>query len=652
MLLLSKMLACLLCLTTLTAAAGAQEMPPQKSERLREKIESVNLIYKRTLLRQFEEYVASLKQDIESVRESRAKVDNASVAAAELDTGIERLTADLKAAEEKVAALGAEVAALTAGSGGERVAQTPAPQPGGCEAILNYDYAPAGAALVAGRFPSVAPPPGAIWCGEIGRGLDKQNPNLIVERLVERAAPILWFSPDEPLTQPRGGSKKIPEALPGDSPAERPRVYYRVSRIIDKEDGNDGFLFNTEKLALKGLTEITVRYYFYYSKDVGFEGHTNDLESLRLDIGFTPLDETGKKAEGQTPAKYYVAHIKTAAGAAHGVSWYRNQLDIGDGERDVSLPLTILVEEGKHATSPDRNADGFYSPGYDVNRGYNDAWGVRDLIGSGQLGGARYEGSMTKPRKEGGLVIPLVEAEREEQLKRYRGAHKPYLTSSRVPTYELLPVSPTLKRNVENAEIKRRAELNRLKEQGKKQGKKVDVKKEMGLDLAKLMDRENFEQVEPLNVTSHGFLWTWTKKALGIERGEEALDALTFGYRYDGQHGFTISPPVGRPTVPFIGGYVMPKLNFAASGPERRFSIEGLYTPSASRTFDWYVSVGPEWFRPLGESGYDRRFASEGGLRFRFRYKMFIGGRLGIRTTGLRRPQDPRLIFEFGPGAF
>ena len=130
------------------------------------------------------------------------------------------------------------------------------------------------------------------------------------------------------------------------------------------------------------------------------------------------------------------------------------------------------------------------------------------------------------------------------------------------------------------------------------------------------------------------------------------MEALTFGYRYDGQHGFTISPPIGRPTVPYIGGYAMPKLNFAASGPERHWSIEGLYTPSASRTFDWYVSAGPEWFRPLGESGYARRFASEGGLRFRFRKWQYIGGRLGIRTNSFPRPRDPRFVIEFGPGAF
>jgi hypothetical protein len=88
------------------------------------------------------------------------------------------------------------------------------------------------------------------------------------------------------------------------------------------------------------------------------------------------------------------------------------------------------------------------------------------------------------------------------------------------------------------------------------------------------------------------------------------------------------------------------------TGPERHWSIEGLYTPSASRTFDWYFSGGPEWFRPSGKDGFDTRFAAEGGLRFRFRKWQYFGGRLGIRTTGFRNPRDPKFVFEFGPGAF
>jgi hypothetical protein len=508
-------------------------------------------------------------------------------------------------------------------------------------------------------------PPGAIWCGEVGvdTGPNADDPKLLVQTLAERAAPILWFSPDEPLRQPDSKNRNIPEPLPGDK-TSAPVVYFRVSRIIDEKiktdgEGNHGFDIETPDLALKTLDEVTVRYYFYYREDIGFEGHGNDLESLRLDIGFTPLDENGKEPAAGVAAKYYVAHIKTAVGAAHGVSWYDNELAIGKKEKDVSLPLTVLVEEGKHATSPDRNADGFYSPGYDVNRRYNDAWGIRDLIGSGQLGGAHYEGSMTKPRKPDGRIVPRVEdggteVDRAELLKRYRGSYKDELMDTKLsPAYTLKRVMRGLVCIVAASECNKDA-LKEFKCEAEADSK---CKRKEGLDIVHLMEREHFERETPRKTSGHGFFEQAARAArsgVGIERGNkgDVLDALTFGYRYDGQHGFTISPPASRRFLPFLGGYVLPKLNVMPSGPERHWSLEGLFTPSASRTFDWYVSAGPERFRPLGEDEYDTRFATEGGLRFRFRYKLFIGGRLGIRTTGFRQPRDPRLVFEFGPGAF
>jgi hypothetical protein len=655
MLLRSKILACLLSLTTLTAVAGAQEQPPQNSDRLRKEIESVNLIYRRTLLRQYEEYIASLKQDIEGVREARVKVGDASAAARELDAGIKRLTADLGEAEAKAGALRAEA--------GEERAQAASPQvtapPVGCD-----------------RIPDNLLPPGAIWCGKVGEdtGPNVADPSLPVQALAERAAPILWFSPDEPLRRPDSDNRNIPEPLPGTTPkpphghhaVSAPVVYFRISRIIDdkiknKDEGNYGFEITTPDLALNSLNEVTVRYYFYYREDIGFEGHRNDLESLRLDIGFTPVDV--ETAPG-VAVKFYVAHIKTAVGAAHGVSWYDNELDIGKNKRDVSLPLTVLIEEGKHATSPDRNADGLYSPGYDVNRRYNDAWGIRDLIGSGQLGGSHYEGSMTKQRRPDGMIVPLVreggrEVDRAELLKRYTGTYKDYLLKNPegTPAYTLKRVTRDLTGTVAASEREREVELKQKNDARQPDEKKIDVKKEMGLSIVGLMEREHFDREEPRKTTGQGFFEQAAKvgrEGVGIERGNkgDVLDALTFGYRYDGQHGFTISPPASRRFLPFLGGYVLPKLNVMPSGPERHWSLEGLFIPSASRTFDWYISAGPEWFRRRGEEEYDTRFATEGGLRFRFRYKLFIGGRLGIRTTGFRQPRDPRLVFELGPGAF
>lgn len=49
-----------------------------------------------------------------------------------------------------------------------------------------------------------------------------------------------------------------------------------------------------------------------------------------------------------------------------------------------------------------------------------------------------------------------------------------------------------------------------------------------------------------------------------------------------------------------------------------RFSLEALYTPSTSRTFDWYAAGVSEWARPSQDLGYEARFVQGGGMRFRF----------------------------------
>lgn len=625
---LSKFLARLLCLTTLASAAGAQELPLLHSERLKKKIESVNQIYRRTLRRQYEEYVASLRQDIESLRESKSKVGDASDAAGELDAGIAKLTGELRAAEESLAALKSE-----AGEG--RAEASPAREQ------------PAGAC---GAIPADKLPPGTFWCAAVGgvSGLDPNGPKLPLRELAERAAPILWFSPDEPL-RPR---KKIPEPLPGDKSAGAPVVYYRVSRIMDEVGGNKKFKADTADeadLFLKGLNEVTIRYFFYYSEDKGLHGHVNDLESLALDISFTRMTAAAEKAEDEDDkVAYYVAHLKTAVGAAHGVAWFNNELDIGEDERDVSLPLTVLVEQGKHATAPDRNADGVYSPGYDVNRRYEDAWGVRDLIGSGQLGGSKYEASMTKPRRPSGMLLPRVGMGRAEMLKHYTGPHKSELMEAR-DAYELRTATPGLIEVVKKSEDGRKGDLEKRKEAGEE----INVKKAMGMNVVKTMERDGFNRPGPRNVRGESFFERVAKKGLGIERGEYGSDALTMGLRYEnGAGGVTVSPPVGRYEVPFLGGYVLPKVNIMFLGPRKPLSVEALYAPSAARSFDWYVSAGPEWFRPLGTREFDVRFVSEGGLRFRFDKKQHFGARIGVRTNGFWQPREPRLIIEFGAGAF
>ena len=647
----SKVVACFLCLTLSAGAARAQDVPANDSDSLKRKIEevesaapqsgtaSVNLIYRRTLLRRYDQYVSSLRKDIEDLRKLRATLDGTdSDGLKEIDAGIERLSREHEAAAEKARSLRPEAQEEGATA---QTTPSPTPTPGGkqlpceCRALEGNDKLPAG----------------VIWCGkvkDVKNEKDTKN-GLSVEKLVERAAPILWFSPDEPLRK----KGQIPEKLPGDNEATSPVVYYRVSRLVLDTStpisgkGEERKFRDEQDLDLTEIKEITLMYYFYYSDDKGFGGHEHDLESVRLDIRFNQIGDFKRSGDG-----YYVARIIRVIGAAHGVSWYENQLDV---EEDTSLPITVFVEEGKHASCPDRNADGFYSPGYDVNRKFNDAWGVRDIIATGHLG-VRYDGTMTKPRRPDDMLMVVPNAAKGDcLLSPYIGSNKEKLEAKLAAKegYKLRRVKSELVTGVINAQ------QAKVKEAEKAVGAaKTDAdRKSAGADKKSLeksnerligfMTREKFDQDEPDKSRQTNIFKKGMKFGLGIERSENAPEALTVGYRFDGGHGFSFAPPVGRYQLPVYGGYVLPKANLILFGKDKRYSLEAMYTTSAARTFDWYVSAGSEWFR-LQDRDFEAKFVSEGGVKFRFPYKRLFGARLGLRTTG----RDPRVVFEFGAGAF
>src|SRR5262249_10041825 len=65
-------------------------------------------------------------------------------------------------------------------------------------------------------------------------------------------------------------------------------------------------------------------------------------------------------------------------------------------------------EEGKHASAPDRNGDGAYTPGFDVDIHPNDAWGVRDILRTRWLQGPTFRSDMAKRRLDKDRVFPPV----------------------------------------------------------------------------------------------------------------------------------------------------------------------------------------------------------------------------------------------------
>ena len=430
----TRVIACLLCLTVLAGMVRAQESSATNSDRLKKKIDSVSLIYKQTLKRHYEELISSLDKDIEGLKKLRDVSGTTTEEVLKINAYIERFTRERADAVETARALEPELRK-------REVAAQPTPSPTPSTVVAQLPCGCPGGEEKAGedaqkRLERVKKtlPAGVIWCGSAA------PPEVSVLTLAQHAAPILWFSPNEPLIFE---NKKLPEPLPGDDDDKDPQtrapvVYYKITEVVL----NDGVRKSEVDPAIIRLDEIkrlALKYYFYYSEDRGFRRHRHDLESVRLDINFTLRNKDGYKPTAPGNGSYYVAHISRVIGAAHGVTWYANQLNIGNDERDTSLPITLLVEEGKHATSPDRNADGFYSPGYDVNFRYTDAWGVRDLLGSGNLGSAQYEGAMTKPRRPKDIIKlrpdeshKLVEAARSR--RRVQGlqteTHRPFKLSS------------------------------------------------------------------------------------------------------------------------------------------------------------------------------------------------------------------------------
>ncbi|HLM58654.1 MAG TPA: hypothetical protein VK422_21300 [Pyrinomonadaceae bacterium] len=532
------------------------------------------------------------------------------------------------------------------------------------------------AEIVRAGDPKKLIPTGLLWCG-------KDQPGMNLDDLAKLAAPILWFSPREPLIVGKQGGVEIPSKLsPKDDTAGNvPVVYYRVSKVerdpsnprrdkeIEKEFVHD------KKVVFGHVRGLTLRYYFYYPEDVGFNRHPHDLEFIKLYIRFSQVDDSGAPvpdgAAGEGRPKHTLIHIQDVYGAAHGVTWYYNRLDLTRTE-DVSLPITILVEEGKHASSPDRDGDGYYSPGYDVNRRLNDAWGVRDMVGSGELGGSRYQGHMTKRRDTDHRMMVKVapgEApylEKGALLRLYKGPDKRKLETQGLG-YELKRIDPDNhgEKTLYPDTAAKKEECERLKDLKKRGEAEPEICKEVKgrKHILDLVDREEFDKAEPTVSEEYSLIQKAAIKSFGANRGSEIPDAMSFSYRFDSGSGISLLPPLGRYRVPAIGGYAVPKMNLIF-GEGRRVSLEAMYTPSAARLVDWYVSVGGEWVRQEESHDYQQRFVSEGGVKFRFkpprirlipgvpRVKLpFLGGRLGLRANG-RDFNDPRIVVEMGTGAF
>jgi len=127
-----------------------------------------------------------------------------------------------------------------------------------------------------------------------------------------------------------------------------------------------------------------VEYWLYYPFDVGGLGsHPHDPEHI-----FVEVDKLG-------------GDVRRVIGAGHGYMAGNNMFSAGHaGAPPLQLPLFAIVELGKHASAPDVDRDGVFTPGIDENT-YNErakVGGVRDVIGTMHNETKAYDASMSGVR--------------------------------------------------------------------------------------------------------------------------------------------------------------------------------------------------------------------------------------------------------------
>jgi hypothetical protein len=518
------------------------------------------------------------------------------------------------------------------------------------------------------------------------------NEELTLKLLTCRAAAVLWFSPNEPLLRPT--PRLLPEAI---FPEEQPTdgtVYVRIRRLEfngETARGDERRKFeerlstdavwsdpvvragaNSQNGDLSKLCRVFVRYMYYFSRDDGVGSHPHDLESSEAVIKFEPC--RGEGANGQP--KQVV--LETVTTSAHGAGWYTSILDITKAD-GFQLPPALLVEEGKHATTPDRDRDGVYRPNYDVNVNVNDAWGIRDVLSTKRLGGFSFRADMNTTRAGRGLrVFPKHCASRPT-----RCVNVAYPATEPLATY-VLKASPqhslctgsstsagtNLRNQIETAEglpaLKQAMDqATGTDKEGKK--KAYEAAKERSGRLEDLLDEKGFCTSKPefryegdTETNLKTFLWKISPGPRSEYGYQNAAQRMSFAYRNDEGLGMSGIVPFGA-EMPYFGGWIIGKVNIQRiklgdDGRRWKFGYDVVYSPSASRVVDWYVALGLDSDPRDGEDARVHRAAEEIGLRLRgqraFLGIRFWGARFGIRANSFGHPTNVRFITEVGAGSW
>ncbi|HMT11889.1 MAG TPA: hypothetical protein PKA39_09750, partial [Ignavibacteria bacterium] len=399
-----------------------------------------------------------------------------------------------------------------------------------------------------------------------------------LKKLAAYCAPIFWFSADEPeLFNKKGKDIRIPVHFPFEIPTDTPVVYYQFKNFVargddeispyvkDTSDGAD------KKVDLKKFSAFEIYYSHFYSNEAGLGGHKYDTEQAQFRV-YVNRPKTDS-------ANIFQLIILEVTGKAHALAWYDNIWSVDPHAIEVKLPMHIHVEEGKHASCPDINGDGYYTPGYDVNVRTNDAWGIRDVIRTGTLFASEYH---------------------------------TYYSKVRLPEYKVMPPlpedSPLRKKYMRDGVYSPDNAVYQLRE--------FPDPKLAGRDKHLKHDMESYYLSRKPEVVSEGSIDNWFE-------GDMFIRSFAFAFRAGkNEYGVCIAFPlllVKNVEAPLIGGWIVNRVYFQDKFL-RDFGYSLLYTPSASRFMDPYLSAGFEMDREVdseGNSITEWKPVMETGLKFR-----------------------------------
>ena len=453
---------------------------------------------------------------------------------------------------------------------------------------------------------------GLVWHGD--------RRYLTFEELAAYCAPVLWFSPDEPLLNGAAGKDiRQPTFFPFEPGADQPVVYYRIRGVqMDTDYAQETPILSdadperrSTRIDLAQVRGIDLDYFFFYPSEEGLGAHKYDVEAVEMKLVVV--------WPRRHPDLGYWVTVQKITAKAHGILWYDNNLEV---DRHTRFPCHLLVEEGKHASCTDKNADGHYTPAYDVNLRVNDAWGVRDVMASGSLYSGGFQAWMAKPRHPEHRVLPPLPE--DSPLRSWLSVDGVYAPGNAV--YELRPfprVAPAVAHD---------PALERF----------VDKGDEDWPEVTELTELKKFAQ--------------WFES-------ESFVKSISVSYRYDGDNGMSVVFPllvVKNVADPIAGGWLVNRIYFK-DVKFRDFSYNLLYTTSASRWLDGYFTFGWEWdddgtrtqTRTMTEVGVKLRFnMGASPLKFLTALTDFWGVRIGVKNTGIWDWDSVGYAVEVGAGTF